>query len=100
MNFNFAGLAITLDYLHSAHQILWNSIEDCGFGEPISGCPNRMTFWTKVCIFGQQLPKLSTSTDLNETWYAVRVATQHLAYQILAECSKPLPRSQAIVEFI
>ena len=51
---------IALDHLHSAHQVLWNSTEDCGFGEPISGCPNRMTFWTKVCIFGQQLPKLST----------------------------------------
>ena len=70
---------ITLDHLHSAHQVLWNSIKDCGFGEPISECLNRMTFWTKVCIFGQQLPKLSTSTDFNETWYAVRVVTKHIA---------------------
>ena len=60
-------MIITLDHLHPAHQVLWNSIKDCGFGEPISGCPNRMTFQPKVWIFGQQLPKLSTSTDFNET---------------------------------
>ena len=89
-------MTITLDHLHLAHQVLWNSIKDCGFGEPISGCPNRMTFWTKVCIFGQQLPKLSTNTDFNETWYAVRVVTKHLAYQILADSSKPLPSNRGM----
>jgi len=41
-------MVLTLDRHHPAHQVLKNSIKDCGFGEPISGCPNRMTFWPKV----------------------------------------------------
>ena len=80
---------ITLDHLHPAHQVLWNFIKDYGFGEPISGCPNSITFRLKVWIFEQQLSELSKSTDLIKTWYAVKVVTQHLAYQILADSSKP-----------
>jgi len=41
---------ITLDHLHPAHQVLWNSIKDCGFVEPISSCPNRMTFLILILI--------------------------------------------------
>ena len=40
-------MVITLDHLHPAHQVLRNSIKDCGFGERISGCPNHMMFRPK-----------------------------------------------------
>jgi len=35
-------------------------------------------------------------TDFNETWCVVRVITLDVAYQILANYSKPLPRNRGM----
>jgi len=43
-------MVISLDHRHPAHQVLKNFIKDCGFGEPISGCLDCMTFQPKVAL--------------------------------------------------